>query len=53
MSQCAHVCQRSVRFDDWLYMRSYHDGYHLFPQEMLFHLATDPHEQRNVADYAW
>ena len=25
VSQCAHVCQRSVRFDDWLYIRTYHD----------------------------
>lgn len=49
LSQCAHVCQRSVRFDDWLYMRTYHDGYHLFPQEMLFNIATDPHEQHDVA----
>ncbi|HEY3291274.1 MAG TPA: sulfatase [Anaerolineae bacterium] len=49
LSQCAHVCQRSVRFDDWLYMRTYHDGYHLFPQEMLFDIAVDPHEQHDVA----
>lgn len=50
LSQCAHVCQRSVRWDDWLYMRTYHDGYHLFPQEMLFNPAADPHEQRNMAE---
>lgn len=50
ISQCAHVCQRSVRWDNWLYMRTYHDGFHLFPQEMLFDLATDPHEQNNLAD---
>lgn len=49
ISQCAHVCQRSVRFGDWLYMRTYHDGYHLFPQEMLYNLADDPHEERDVA----
>src|SRR5699024_469787 len=42
-SQCAHVCQRSVRFDDWLYIRTYHDGYHLFDQEMLFDLKADPY----------
>ncbi|MFB9327803.1 sulfatase [Paenibacillus aurantiacus] len=49
LTQCAHVCQRSVRFQDWLYIRSYHDGYHGFPKEMLFHLKEDPYEQRNVA----
>ena len=50
LSQCAHVCQRSVRWDRWLYMRTYHDGFHLFPQEMLFDLIADPHEQTNLAD---
>jgi arylsulfatase A-like enzyme len=49
ISQCAHVCQRSVRWDDWLYMRTYHDGFRLFPQEMLFDIERDPHEQRNLA----
>ena len=49
ISQCCHVCQRSVRFGPWLYMRTYHDGFHLFPQEMLFNLETDPHEQNNIA----
>ncbi|MHA0855723.1 sulfatase [Paenibacillus sp. CMAA1364] len=50
VSQCAHVCQRSVRFDEWLYIRSYHDGYHGFPKEMLFNLTIDPYEQNNLAD---
>ncbi|WP_435168878.1 sulfatase family protein [Paenibacillus glycanilyticus] len=49
VSQCAHVCQRSVRFGDWLYIRTYHDGYHLFDKEMLFHITEDPHEQINLA----
>ncbi|MCK5757562.1 MAG: sulfatase [Clostridiales bacterium] len=49
LEQCAHVCQRSVRFDDWLYMRTYHDGYHLFPDEMLYDVKEDPYEQKNVA----
>jgi choline-sulfatase len=50
LSQCAHVCQRSVRFGPWLYVRTYHDGFHLFPREMLFNLEEDPHEQRNRAE---
>ncbi len=48
-SQCAHVCQRSVRWDQWLYMRTYHDGFHLFPDEMLFDIASDPHEQFDLS----
>ncbi len=60
LSQCAHVAQRSVRFDGpradghgdhrWLYIRTYHDGLHPFPKHMLFDLAADPHEQNNLAD---
>jgi arylsulfatase A-like enzyme len=54
LSQCAHVCQRSVRFNQgklqWLYIRTYHDGLHPFPKHMLFDLASDPHEQNDVAD---
>jgi choline-sulfatase len=49
LSQCAHVCQRSVRWDDYIYIRTYHDGYHLFPKEMLFNLKEDPYEQNNLA----
>lgn len=50
LGQCAHVCQRSVRFDDYLYMKTYHDGFHLFPKEMLFNIKEDPHEQHNIAE---
>ncbi|MEH7272235.1 sulfatase [Neobacillus vireti] len=50
LSQCAHVCQRSVRFGDWLYIRSYHDGHNGFPKEMLFNLIEDPYEQVNLAE---
>lgn len=49
LSQCAHVAQRSVRFGDWLYIRTYHDGFHLFDREMLYNLREDPYEQHNVA----
>jgi choline-sulfatase len=49
ISQCAHVAQRSVRWGPWLYMRSYHDGYHLFPAEMLFNVPADPHLQQDLA----
>jgi hypothetical protein len=30
-------------------MRTYHDGFHLFPREMLYNLEEDPHEQRDLA----
>jgi arylsulfatase A-like enzyme len=49
VSQCAHVCQRSVRWDKYLYIRTYHDGYHLFPREMVFDIENDPHEQHDLA----
>jgi len=49
VSQCAHVCQRGVRWGDWLYVRTWHDGYHLFPEEMLFDLAKDPYEEEDLA----
>lgn len=50
LSQCAHVCQRSARFGDWLYMRTIHDGFHLtWPREMLYHLKDDPHETQDLA----
>jgi arylsulfatase A-like enzyme len=54
VSQCAHVCQRSVRFDEgghrWLYMRTYHDGFHPFAPHMLFDLAADPLEQNDLTE---
>jgi arylsulfatase A-like enzyme len=49
LSQCAHVCQRGVRFGRWMYLRTYHDGYHLFPPEMLFDIEQDPHEEHDLA----
>lgn len=48
LSQMAHVCQRSVRWGDWLYIRTYHDGLHLFDKEMLFNLKEDKHQQNDV-----
>ena len=50
VSQCAHVCQRSVRFGDWMYIRTYHDGYHLIEDEELFNVKDDPHETKNLAE---
>lgn len=50
VSQMAHVCQRSARFGDWMYIRTYHDGFRLFDKEMLFNVKDDPYEQFDVKD---
>ncbi len=49
LSQGAWTCQRSVRFENWMLINTLHGGYHLFDDVMLFHLASDPFEQRNLA----
>jgi choline-sulfatase len=49
LSQCCHVCQRSVRWDRWIYIRTYHDGFHCFPNEMVFDLIDDPFEQNDLS----
>jgi choline-sulfatase len=49
IGQGAHVCQRSVRWDRYLYIRTWHCGFHLFPREMVFDVETDPHEQNDLA----
>lgn len=49
LSQAAWAAQRSVRFDDFIGMRTYHDAYHGFPDLMLFDLKADPHQQVNLA----
>lgn len=50
LTQCAHVCQRSVRFDNYLYIRTVHGGYHILPKEMLFDVKKDPHQLHNLAE---
>jgi arylsulfatase A-like enzyme len=49
LSQMAWSCQRAVRWEDWLCLRSYHDGYHGFPPVMLFNVAADPQLQHDLA----
>ncbi len=60
VSQGAWSCQRAVRFRDpgqkqaggsgeLMCIRSYHDGYHGYPEIMLFDVGRDPHEQHNLA----
>lgn len=49
LTQGAWTCQRAVRWDDHLFIRTDHDGYHGYEPHMLFDLAADPHEQRDLA----
>ncbi len=49
LSQGAWSCQRSVRWQDYLLIRSYHTGLKDFPEYMLFNLKNDPHETKNLA----
>ncbi len=49
ISQCAWSCQRSVRWGDYLFIRTYDTGLKNFPAHMLFNLNDDPHEQHNLA----
>jgi hypothetical protein len=49
LSQGAWTCQRGVRTGDHLYLRTFHDGYHAaWPEEMLFDVVADPHEQQDL-----
>lgn len=50
LTQGAWTAQRGVRSGDLLYLRTLHDGYHAaWPEEMLFDVAADPHEQHDLA----
>lgn len=49
LSQNAWACQRSVRFDDYLCLRTYHDGFKDLAPVLLFNVVEDPHEQVNLA----
>ena len=49
VSQCVWSCQRSVRFEDFIAIRTYHDGLKNLPEWMLFDTQTDPHETQNLA----
>jgi len=53
VSQLAQACQRAVRFqhDDsgYLYIRTYHGGSYELPEQMLFNVSLDPHEDRDLA----
>ena len=49
ISQGAWACQRGVRFQDHLYIHTYHDAFHGYPPTLLFDVKADPHEQHDLA----
>lgn len=49
LSQLAWCAQRSVRWDNFIFIETYHDGYHDYPQYMVFDVVADPHEQHDLA----
>jgi choline-sulfatase len=46
----AWSCQRSVRFREWLMMRTYQDGFKDFPPIMLYDVESDPHLLNNLSE---
>jgi choline-sulfatase len=53
VSQAAWSCMRSVRFcyqgEDYICLRTYHDGYKEMEPVMLFNLTRDAHEQHDLS----
>lgn len=49
LSHGAWSCGRSVRWDHYICLRIYHDGYADLKPVMLFDLCSDPHEQTDLA----
>jgi len=49
VSQGAWCVQRGVRFGPYYYIRTWHDAWHDFPEEMLFDIENDPHELNDLA----
>jgi arylsulfatase A-like enzyme len=49
-SQGAWACQRGVRWDRWLLLRTYHDGVKDFEPVELYDLEADPHETTDLSE---
>jgi len=47
----SHTVQRGVRWNDWLFLDTYHDGYNeRLERELLFDVGKDPHETTDLSD---
>lgn len=49
LSQLAWCAQRSARWGKYICIETYHDGFHDYPEYMVFDLEADPHEQRDLS----
>ena len=49
VSQNAWSCQRTIRFDNWTLIKTYHSGLKNFPEIMLFDFENDFHMTNNLA----
>jgi arylsulfatase A-like enzyme len=49
ISQNAWSCQRTIRFDNWTLIKTYHTGLKNFPEIMLFDYEKDFHMTKNLA----
>jgi arylsulfatase A-like enzyme len=49
LSQMAWCAQRAARWDTYICIETYHDGFHDYPKHMVFDLQQDPHEQHDLA----
>ncbi len=50
VSNNAWSCQRAVRWDNWIMIKTYHTGLKPYPEYMLFDLDSDPHELTDLAE---
>jgi len=50
ISQNAWSCQRTVRFDNWALIKTYHTGLKNFPERMLYDYEKDFHMINNIAE---
>jgi len=48
-SQNVWSCQKGVRSDRYICLRTYHDGYKQLEPVLLYDVEADPHEQRDLA----
>ncbi|WP_276256592.1 sulfatase family protein [Halomontanus rarus] len=50
LGQAAWACQRAARWDRWLLIRTYHDGWKDFAPLELYDLSDDPHETTDLSE---